>query len=309
LYYLLVETFKSNGKDKCRWYEWDDIEETGVKTMKSIEEEKKEENSKSDNNDDDDSKTFLYVDYRGKDDDDDENSSSSNDGITRESAFRSIHAAQERIFTIRREEQNSSSSHKFEIRIAAGICYLSKALHLSSRDYDSNIDWTGDEGKTILSGGIEVSTPWIKYNDRIWVTDLSNNNNSINISAVDGLFAWNTNNSIEEQHRLVRARYPNGNSELDQMPMGYAKFGGSVSSVKAWIKAKIQSQQYPSVQKPNTTIYPWFGHSRDNRWVMDYHTEQDNASYYDGQHQFWRPSIGTILFVVVSLIVTNVSEH
>ena len=214
-------------------------------------------------------------------------------GMSKDQSLRTPHAAQKAARSLL-----NTAITKVVILVNQGICELSEPLVLSFKD--SNVDWRGEncDAQVIFSGGVVLSNlNWIRYRQdkHIWVASLPDH---LNASAIDGLFALPGERhrgpfNIDRQVRLTRARYPNGNSEQDQMPTGYTKLGGAQSSVEAWRVAGNVSKRFKYIKKENTTIYPWFGHSRDVRWVMDYHEENDNTSYYDLQHQFWRPRIGT----------------
>jgi len=49
------------------------------------------------------------------------------------------------------------------------------------------------------------------------------------------------------------------------MPQNYDKLGGKVSSVRSWEAAGNRSMRYPHIER-NSSFYPWFGHSNDQRY-------------------------------------------
>lgn len=77
------------------------------------------------------------------------------------------------------------------------------------------------------------------------------------------------------------------------MPTNYDKFNGAEPNAfkNAWQMAGNVSVRYPGLEK-NSSFYPWFGHSHDVRWILDYHIE-NASSYYGTQTQFWQPRIAT----------------
>jgi hypothetical protein len=186
------------------------------------------------------------------------------------------------------------------VYIRDGICQLAETFWLT----ESNTVWRAfPNERPILSGGkLLTNLTWSHYTDHILVADLPP---YINASAVDGLFTFpkkknSSDTTMQAQHfgrissqiRLTRARYPNGNSEVDRMPTNYDKLAGPVSSVEAWRAAGNVSIRFPGIEKKNSSFYPWFGHSRDVRWVQDYHLE-NASSYYGTRQQFWQPHIAT----------------
>ena len=72
------------------------------------------------------------------------------------------------------------------------------------------------------------------------------------------------------------------------MPQNYDKLGGGVSAFQEWVHAGNQSKRIPGFSR-NASFYPWFGHSHDLRWVLDYHTENQSSIYNPGR-QFWQVS-------------------
>jgi hypothetical protein len=182
------------------------------------------------------------------------------------------------------------------IYLREGICYMNETFVLA--ESNAAVKAYPDE-KPILSGGTHLSNAqWSQFTENIWMADIPAH---VNISAIDGLFSFphhsphqreNFYGKISSQIRLTRARYPNGNSELDRMPTNYDKLGGSVASVESWKAAGNVSVRFPGIVKQNSSFYPWFGHSRDTRWVQDYHLE-NASSYYGTQEQFWQPRIAT----------------
>ncbi|KAG7356230.1 hypothetical protein IV203_000916 [Nitzschia inconspicua] len=199
-----------------------------------------------------------------------------------------------------RNSGHFTSDEVVTVYIREGICYMSETLFLTQ----SHTAWRAyPNERPILSGGAPLSNiTWSKYTDDILVAELPT---WINVSAVDGLFAfpsrriYNRNSPYEKQFgrinsqtRLTRARYPNGNCERDRIPTNYDKLAGAISSIDAWRAAGNVSIRFPGVEKKNSSFYPWFGHSRDIRWVQDYHTE-NSSSYYASRQQFWQPNIAT----------------
>jgi hypothetical protein len=233
----------------------------------------------------------VYVDCeRGND---------SNDGTCMDRPLRTIPHAQEVVRRLRRKA-SAEDDEIINIFIREGICYLDKTFMLT----ESNTYWRpfANETGPVFSGGAHLSNlSWSKFTDDVLVATLPPN---VNASAVDGLFAFHRRQRhdddsggnlqrdlITSQIRLVRARYPNGNSEEDRMPTNYDKLGGGVSSVESWRAAGNVSVRFPGIEK-NSSFYPWFGHSRDIRWVQDFHLENASSFYSAGQ-QHWQAPIGT----------------
>ena len=75
------------------------------------------------------------------------------------------------------------------------------------------------------------------------------------------------------------------------MPDNYDKLGGGVSSTQEWRHAGNMSVRFPGFSR-NASIYPWFGHSNDKRWELDYHTENSSSNFAGGS-SFWQASVGT----------------
>jgi hypothetical protein len=217
------------------------------------------------------------------------NGNDSHNGMSTNFALKTPSSAQ----IAAREMLSSTPTTRVVVHIVrSSTCYLREPLLLTS--LDSNIDWIADKNVTFSAGVPLTNLQWRRYKkDRnVFVADLPDH---VNASAIDSLFAHYEPLSaatVTKQARLVCARYPNGDSEVDQMPEGYTKFGGGVSSVNAWSLAHNVSVRFPLLKR-NASIYPYFGHSRDSRWAMDYHTEDDNTSYYESESQFWRPTIAT----------------
>lgn len=114
----------------------------------------------------------------------------------------------------------------------------------------------------------------------------------MNASAIDSLFTVpSAGPAGDGAQRHIRARYPNGDSEIDRMPTNYDKLGGGAGSTQSWVAAGAKSERFPSVVR-NSSFYPWFGHSNDLRWVLDYHTENE-SSYYRPEWSFWQAGVGT----------------
>lgn len=217
-----------------------------------------------------------------------------NDGTSIESPLKTLSHAQDVARRLRLQDgRNRPGSGTTTVYIREGMCYLTETLRLS----ESDVAWRAYPGeRPVLSGGAPLmDLEWTSCgseNDEILVATLPDH---VNASAVDGLFTYRGGGSdcesVLSQTRLVRARFPNGNSELDRMPSNYDKLGGSVSSVDAWRRAGNVSVRFPGIEK-NSSFYPWFGHSLDVRWVQDYHLE-NGSSYYASHRQFWQPRIAT----------------
>ncbi|CAB9498027.1 expressed unknown protein [Seminavis robusta] len=106
-----------------------------------------------------------------------------------------------------------------KIVLREGIHELNhKPLRLSGETFDNHLQilvYPGEEAW--ISGGITLpqSLKWDRWDqsDKVWVTNLSEiMQNVSNLPSVPSVFTTDT--------RLIRARYPNGNPELDQW--GYA---------------------------------------------------------------------------------------
>lgn len=188
--------------------------------------------------------------------------------------------------TVAKAQSMARAHHGSTIGIC-GTCYNTSMVLTEA---DSHTTWKQSKGcpSAVLSGGsLLKGLSWTRIHPNLYMTNLPNTTNA---SAIDGVFAILPNK--QQQVRLVRARHPNGNPEVDRMPESYDKLSGQVRSVRAWEIAGNVSRRFPNVSK-NSSFYPWFGHSRDIRWVQDYHTEHTNVSYYDEGFQFWRPTIAT----------------
>jgi hypothetical protein len=200
-----------------------------------------------------------------------------------------------------------------QVVVREGTCYLTTPLVLT--EMDSGISWTSLPNETaVLSGGAPVDgLEWTTHSGKTMVATLPS---SVNASEVDQLYAVGTSTSSrsrsrsrsrssrnggggmrrggpagDDAQRLVRARYPNGDSEVDRMPENYDKLGGGVSSSPEWLHAGNMSVRFPGFSR-NASIYPWFGHSNDKRWALDYHTENSSSNFARGS-SFWQASVGT----------------
>ena len=177
-----------------------------------------------------------------------------------------------------------------QVFLRAGTCYLKSTLLLGAAD--SGVSWsTFDSEAVVLSGGASLNgIKWSPYKGKIMVADLPE---GVNASAIDSLFTVPKSGGPGGAGaiRHVRARYPNGDSEVDRMPTNYDKLGGGAGATQSWVAAGAKSERFPSVIR-NSSYYPWFGHSNDLRWVLDYHTE-NQSSYYRPEWSFWQAGIGT----------------
>lgn len=105
-----------------------------------------------------------------------------------------------------------------QVFLRAGTCYLKGTLLLTAAD--SGIAWSSWDGEAVtLSAGAPLSgLKWSTYKGEIMVAELPAD---VNASAIDSLFsvAAEGGPGADGSQRHVRARYPNGNSELDRMPV------------------------------------------------------------------------------------------
>lgn len=207
-------------------------------------------------------------------------------------------SAEKALYTLNRAQTKARASNHRPVTVhLCGTCYIPQNEPLRLTPLDSNMTWAKRkdcQSATISGGAVLRNLSWSRFTRSIWVADVPS---TVNISAVDGLFTMSPTST--QQTRLIRARYPNGDPEIDRMPVGYDKFSGAARSVRAWEMAGNVSQRFPTITK-NSSFYPWFGHSRDTRWVQDFHTENASSYYFDGngedQHfaqQFWQPTIAT----------------
>jgi hypothetical protein len=153
-----------------------------------------------------------------------------------------------------------------QVFLRAGTCYLKSTLLLTAAD--SGVHWSSfDNEAVVLSGGASLSgIKWSQYKNKIMVADLPD---GVNASAIDSLFTVPAGGpGGEGATRHVRARYPNGDSELDRMPTNYDKLGGGAGATQSWVAAGAKSERFPSVIR-NSSFYPSFGHSNDLRWVLE----------------------------------------
>ena len=74
--------------------------------------------------------------------------------------------------------------------------------------------------------------------------------------------------------RLVWAREPNGNSDYDVQPDGYATANGTIPGGRTW--PKTTGSLHLSLKTParNSTVYPWFGEDRDPRGNGNWYVHQ-----------------------------------
>ena len=109
--------------------------------------------------------------------------------------------------------------------VRAGTCYLPVPLVLTA--LDSGITWAGyDQEVAVLSGGAPVSgLTWTAHGTNgIMVATLPE---TVDAPGIDQLFSTaHAGPGADDSRRLVRARYPNGDSEVDRMPENYDKLGG-----------------------------------------------------------------------------------
>jgi len=183
--------------------------------------------------------------------------------------------------------------------LVSGACYVGKTLQLTKQD--SNVAWSSTSGAT-LSGGAPLLTAgkplaWSVHRGKIMVADLPA---SVDAAAVDGLFLVAAGGAgVSGSQRFVRARFPNGNSEVDRMPANYDKLGGGAGSEREWLRAGNVSHRFPSVRR-NSSFYPAFGWSNDVRWVLDWHTENASSLFAPTNSDdakgmsssFWQSSVG-----------------
>ena len=233
--------------------------------------------------------TILFVDCQNGNDD------ISNHGTCIHRPLKTVHRAQDIIRQLRLESHSTDlTSQTATVYIRGVVCYFEKTFHMK----ESNVIWKAfpNEHPVFSGGALLTNLTWSQYTSNILVADIPNH---VNVSAIDGLFTFRkgqghhpTYDNLLSQIRLIRARYPNGNSEIDRMPTNYDKLGGSVSYVDAWKMAGNISIRFPGIIKHNSSFYPWFGHSNDIRWVLDYHIE-NASSYYGTKQQFWQPKIAT----------------
>ena len=188
--------------------------------------------------------------------------------------------------------------------LRAGTCYVPETLQLTPAD--SGISYSSYQGEQVtFSAGAPLpsSLKWDAWSGatgagagKIMVADLPS---AINASAIDSLFlvpAGAGSGSAAPPasataRRLTRARYPNGNSEVDRMPDNYDKLAGGKGQIATWEAADAHSERFPEIVR-NSSFYPWFGHSNDIRWVLDYHTENE-SSYFKPPVSFWQSSVGS----------------
>jgi len=182
-----------------------------------------------------------------------------------------------------------TSAKSVTVIVREGICYVKEPLTLNEQDSGSTYSSYNNETAVVSAGANLGDLKWDVYEGAIMVADLLPN---VNASAVDSLFQVAPQGpASNESSRLVRARYPNGNSELDRMPMNYDRLAGG-GSTREWVQAGNVSKRYPQILR-NSSWYPYFGHSNDIRWVLDYHTEND-SSVYNPKTSFWQASKGTM---------------
>lgn len=114
-----------------------------------------------------------------------------------------------------------------QVVVRAGTCFLPVPLVLT--ELDSGIAWSSYAHETaVLSGGAPVSgLDWAAHGaDGIMVATLPD---TVDAAEVDQLFSTaRAGPGADGSKRLVRARYPNGDSEVDRMPDNYDKLGGGV---------------------------------------------------------------------------------
>eukprot|EP01084_Bolivina_argentea_P194695 334094_1 len=128
----------------------------------------------------------------------------------------------------------------------------------------------------IISGGAQIqSVHFTQYNinKNIMYAQLQKQS-----YAFDQLFINNT-------HRLIRARSPNGNPEIDIQPKGYAYAIGPYNGQQPY----THNGQFISITNPsrNSSIYPWFGKDNDPRGGGEaYHNNGDAQRFIDNKG-FW----------------------
>ena len=134
-----------------------------------------------------------------------------------------------------------------QIFLRSGVCYLQETLLLTAAD--SGIAWSSYSGEAVtLSAGAPLAgLKWQSYKGEIMVAELPA---EVNASAVDSLFSVpHAGPAAEGSRRHVRARFPNGDSELDRMPTNYDKLGGGAGSTQSWIAAGNRSERFSTVER------------------------------------------------------------
>lgn len=188
------------------------------------------------------------------------------------------------------------------ILVVAGTCYVGSTLVLT--EADSGVEWSSYRGAAVsFSGGKSLTrggSPlvWRRDPAGIYAADLPG---TVDADAVDGLFLLGRGGAaVSGSRRMVRARYPNGDPEVDRMPTNYDKLGGGAGASKSWEAAGNISKRFPKIRR-NASFYPSFGRSNDVRWTLDWHTENASSLYRStntgdaaGESStFWQSTVGT----------------
>ena len=134
--------------------------------------------------------------------------------------------------------------------------------------------------RVIISGGKQLkSVHFERYkNSKIMKAKL----NTTECIEFDQLF-------INDTHRLIRARCPSGNPEIDVQPEGYAFSIGPFNGQQPHPNDAI----YFNISTPsrNSSIYPYFGSDKDPRGEWEaYHIGGDAKRFADDKN-FWNGTV------------------
>ena len=215
------------------------------------------------------------------------NNGNDNNSGSKQAPFQHIKTAKNNIKLL---QSNNNDIIQFIVYIRAGTYYegsfsfnnddngLSSQYPIIYTSYNSE--------QVIISGGKQISFVHFERintsNSNTMIAKLNISNNECNMDIFDQLF-------INTTHRLIRARSPNGNPEIDIQPKGY---GYSINGYNG-------QQPYPnngiyiSIVTPsrNSTIYPYFGSDNDPRGKWEaYHVGGDAKRFIDNKN-FWNGTV------------------
>jgi hypothetical protein len=190
------------------------------------------------------------------------NSSDNGDGSL-EHPIGCLHKALNISRSARRTSADNPPFKPTRIILREGIHDLYYRTLVLSGDIDSDIEILSYPGEDVwISGGMSVpkDLSWRQWteNENVWVTDLSNFLVGGDRDKVPSVFSLFTTGP--DHQRLFRARYPNGNPELNQW--GYTSKDRKLVSIKSdvvleWHKPEagaIPTFDYISLDKHDSTM-------------------------------------------------------
>ena len=167
--------------------------------------------------------------------------------------------------------QNQSQNHSkqsttnmYSAKLPLRSCPASfspKSTTIPTPDGRSDENKNDDTSRDNCDGNYNFTTLFVRYPSRH--PDNNRGSNTTRYTAVQ-----------KSCRRLVWAREPNGNSDYDLQPDGYATANGTIPGGRTW--PKTTGSLHLSLKTParNSTVYPWFGEDRDPRGNGNWYVHQ-----------------------------------